>query len=251
MQKFTFENLEIHFCEKFDEKSPYWNLTPHNHDYIEFIFFLEGRAQIRADQTLDLSLYDTMVYPAGKMHHEFIDLSIPQEIICIGVSFKNCQNALRYAFKFSDDGEARFLFERFYREHKKKADGYEEYLVSLLNILFILMHRKVREIKPAKENILDITKEYIHNNFSGELYIEHIATLAHVSTSYLSRIFKKQTGMSPMQYITYLRISTAKQLLKSKRYTVDQIAEMTGFSSPSYFWRIFKNTVGVTPSHYE
>ena len=57
-------------------------------------------------------------------------------------------------------------------------------------------------------------------------------------------------GMTPMQYITFLRITRAKELLRSTDYSIQEISSMVGYENPLYFSRIFKKQTGYSPSEY-
>ena len=75
---------------------------------------------------------------------------------------------------------------------------------------------------------------------------EHI----HLSESYFSKIFKDDTGLSVVQYITLLRIQEAKKLLVYSQLTVNQISKTLGYNRTSYFCKIFKMATTETPHSY-
>ncbi|GHH99037.1 helix-turn-helix domain-containing protein [Neobacillus kokaensis] len=92
--------------------------------------------------------------------------------------------------------------------------------------------------------------EYIEEHFLEAITLEKVASHVHLSPTYFSRIFKNATGSNFVEYITYLRIEKAKELLKDLNYTVYQIAFEVGYSNSHYFSRVFKTLVGKTPSDY-
>jgi YesN/AraC family two-component response regulator len=71
-----------------------------------------------------------------------------------------------------------------------------------------------------------------------------------ISRNYLSNIFKKETGVSFMTYLTNYRIEKAKELLIQRQYMVYEIAERVGYQDAAYFSRIFKNTTGFSPLEF-
>ena len=71
-----------------------------------------------------------------------------------------------------------------------------------------------------------------------------------ISTSYLSRIFKADMGVSVVDYIHSVRISAAKELLRGTADTLDEIALQTGFSNRWVFMRVFKKLEGMTPGEF-
>lgn len=71
-----------------------------------------------------------------------------------------------------------------------------------------------------------------------------------MSTSYLSRLFKKETGISVSDYIRRQKIDMAKNLLKYSEYSMIEIANRLSFSSQSHFIQQFREIVGMTPKKY-
>ncbi|RST74244.1 AraC family transcriptional regulator [Siminovitchia acidinfaciens] len=97
---------------------------------------------------------------------------------------------------------------------------------------------------------VQMAMEYIEENFSENITLEDVAGHVHLSSTYLSRLFKNVTGRNFIEYITHLRIEKAKRLLVDLDYTVYQIALEVGYNNSHYFSRVFKATVGKTPSEY-
>ncbi|MBP3627471.1 MAG: response regulator [Clostridia bacterium] len=92
---------------------------------------------------------------------------------------------------------------------------------------------------------------YVNEHFCDKsLDLNHIANQFHFNRSYLSRIFKQQTGKNPSEYIFNLRINKSKELLKSRKYTVKKVAEMVGYSDEKHFGQAFKRATGLTPSNF-
>jgi len=92
--------------------------------------------------------------------------------------------------------------------------------------------------------------EYIHSNFDEELSLEQLSKIALMNKSYLSSIFSKFMHMKVFDYIELVRINNAKVLLKTTDLSILEIALESGFKSSSYFSRIFKRTMGITPGEY-
>ena len=125
------------------------------------------------------------------------------------------------------------------------------------------------EIKTALQDFLRLTMEkmtgnpddlndialqvvdYIQKHYKGEITLDSLASAVHLSPSYLSKMFKKQTGENISLYIQNTRIEKAKWLLTSTSKKVYEVAEDVGFSDPVYFSRIFKKTVGMKPKDYK
>ncbi|HOJ99253.1 MAG TPA: helix-turn-helix domain-containing protein [Termitinemataceae bacterium] len=91
---------------------------------------------------------------------------------------------------------------------------------------------------------------YLNQHYQENILRWKLAEYVHISEDYLSRIFKKEIGMSPWEYLIRLRISMAKKLLIQKTATISEIAEMVGFSDQAYFCRVFKKYTGRSPLSY-
>ena len=92
--------------------------------------------------------------------------------------------------------------------------------------------------------------EYIKENCTKELHIDELSGLTHLSKNHLIRIFKKQIGMSPYQYMHLCRINRAQQLLRTTDLSVTQIAYMSGYHDPVVFIRHFTAFNHITPGKY-
>ena len=105
----------------------------------------------------------------------------------------------------------------------------------------------------ASEKYSDIVanaRDYIGNNFQKDISLDEVSRVANVSPYYFSKIFKEETRETFVEYLTGLRMEHAKNLLREKEKSIKQICVESGYSDPNYFSRIFKKTVGVTPSEY-
>jgi AraC-like DNA-binding protein len=80
--------------------------------------------------------------------------------------------------------------------------------------------------------------------------VESLARHAGISEVYFRRLFKSVTGISPAKYITDQKIRRAKELLELDYLTLEDVSERCGFSSLSYFCRVFKENVGMTPGEF-
>lgn len=99
-------------------------------------------------------------------------------------------------------------------------------------------------------NVIGDIVAYINEHMAEPLHLEELARQAALSPFYFSRLFKKETGFSPHEYIVAVRINYAKYLLKSTDRAIKNICFCTGFSSESSFCTAFKKSTGFTPMEY-
>ncbi|WP_102345351.1 helix-turn-helix transcriptional regulator [Bacillus sp. Marseille-P3661] len=102
----------------------------------------------------------------------------------------------------------------------------------------------------TKDQNLQKCIEYISNYFHEDLSIKKVANKVHLSHTYFSRLFKKELGVSFVEYVTNIRIKRAKWLLANTNDTIESIAAQVGFNTPNYFSSIFKKNEGMSPSEY-
>ncbi len=97
---------------------------------------------------------------------------------------------------------------------------------------------------------IENAKQYIDKNFSRELSLEEVSREVFVSPYYFSKLFKEQTGMNYIEYLTQKRMDAAKLLLRDGQLSIKQICNKIGYSDPNYFSRLFRKLEGSTPSEY-
>ena len=91
---------------------------------------------------------------------------------------------------------------------------------------------------------------YIQQNFTGKISLKEFGEQFHLSEKYISRYFKEHFHITLSQYITYLRLENAKQLLQDTDLSVTETAMQSGYQNVSYFIRSFKKTYGISPLKY-
>lgn len=99
--------------------------------------------------------------------------------------------------------------------------------------------------------LADDVQRYLEENYQDfNLSSKSIALHHHISVPYLNRIFKQKTGETIAFYIKSLRLNHARQMLTSTNLSVESIAKKVGFENTKYFYTVFKNEYGLSPSNY-
>ncbi|MGC4235811.1 MAG: AraC family transcriptional regulator [Niabella sp.] len=145
----------------------------------------------------------------------------------------------------------------YYREYQELNNQQSEavfmqtqgILLQLLSQFLALIHYKKENSPPIPSIVLD-TMRYIQINLSKEITINQLAKRANLQTDYFSRIFLKNAGERPLQYIQNKRIERAQYLIMTTSLPFSKIAEDTGFQNLNYFFRIFKKLTQMTPGEY-
>lgn len=116
----------------------------------------------------------------------------------------------------------------------------------IMNLLSMLAYQEQKDLTgPASAAIT-----YMHEHLTDMISVDQLAAQISLSKYHFSRIFKQQTGYAPHEYLLNLRIQKAKEYLCNTRNSVEEIAELCGFSSPSNFIRAFHKQSGFTPASY-
>ncbi|MCX7922959.1 MAG: response regulator [Clostridia bacterium] len=111
--------------------------------------------------------------------------------------------------------------------------------------------RSIANIKTARVSgiILD-AKDYIDKNFTKDITLEDIAREVNISPHYFSRLFKEETGVNFIDYLTLTRMHRAKCFLEDEAFSIKEICYKVGYGDPNYFSRAFKRVVGFSPTEY-
>lgn len=107
---------------------------------------------------------------------------------------------------------------------------------------------KSREL--SSNRVIKTTQEYIEQNLHRNITLEDICKLVYLNPQYFSRFFRKETGMTFVEYLTQRRMERAKVLLKEEGLPVAVVAKKVGFADANYFSRVFCKVEGVPPSEY-
>ncbi len=101
------------------------------------------------------------------------------------------------------------------------------------------------------EMLLEKAKDYIRNHYSDDdLSIQKVAGHLHISSSYLSMIFKKEAGVTFLKYLVGIRLEAAKELLGNTDLKTSEVAEKIGYPDINYFSYFFKKNFGMSPREY-
>lgn len=141
------------------------------------------------------------------------------------------------------------VFGRLFSEFADRRPFFDEACAFLLSEILVTLTRISHKTAADKRREL-VTVSYLHLNFGKDTRIDELAKMEHLSLSRYRELFRKQTGMSPIEYRTAVRISHACRMLTETDFTVAEIAADCGYPDVFYFMRVFKERMGVTPGEY-
>lgn len=126
-----------------------------------------------------------------------------------------------------------------------------EQLAALLSHLMQSSWMPVMQRKTASsDHRLREVKAYLDQNFQQKIALDDLAERFYINKFYLTRLFREHYGSSVVNYLLYLRISRAKELLRFTDLSVEEIGIQCGFPDANYFSRTFRKIEGVSPSEY-
>ena len=143
-----------------------------------------------------------------------------------------------------------------FEESTKKGKSYSLFVDGYTKILLGLLDRKGAINEYAdKFDTSALCKllpalEFVDKNYTREISLEEIASTLDMNREYFCRLFKKTLGETFVDYTNLLRISCAEELLISSQKSISEISDELGFSSVSYFTRVFKNITNLTPATF-
>lgn len=258
------------------EKRTFYNMDFfHMHKKYEIYYLLEGSRKYFIDDSIYLVNAGNLVLIDADAVHKTANMGdIPHSRIVVNFSqsfiddfsihlkamdlmsvFKTKFTVLPLSFKYKLLIEN--LLNRLVEVGLENPDTNKVLLQLLLSELLIMITEYVGALKEKEYDSHQIVNtkvdkilKYISGNYSDELTLTSIAEKFYISPFYLSKIFKKSTNLSIVEYINSLRIREAKELLEHSSVKIADIAEKVGFSSSSHFSRTFKLVTGLSPQQY-
>lgn len=104
--------------------------------------------------------------------------------------------------------------------------------------------------RPANDAVIQNCQTWIAQNYQTESPVATMAKIAGLAERSFKRRFEQATGMSPLEYVHTLRLEEAKQVLESTETPVEAVAWQVGYQDSSFFSRLFRRKVGLTPAQY-
>lgn len=260
-----------------------WSQTQSNHQYYEMVYVKKGISvfDIEGVKTTigpnDILIIKPQKKHALKVQHdnvgEFIVLyfSFTRGIGKKGVTYPSDISIEDFINFFTGHHTGAFLklkvnhkndiitlLNRIVTEQAEEQFG-SEFLVYLLILeLFVMIsrvlklewERSISDDSPKQKELVQLAVEYIQNYFEREINLSDICGYVFLSPSYFARIFKKETGHSPISFLIHTRIERAKELLAGSHNKASDIALSVGFSNQQRFNETFKKITGMTPLEY-
>lgn len=250
--------------------------TKHVHDEYEIYYLCEGSRYYFIENQTYLVEPGSLVLinrqqihktsPSDTFYHdrilvEFHEASMEHLIFLSGgidliTFFKKYQGIVK--LRSQEQSTIENFFQTIFDEFDKKQPHYEaqvqlklsELLIYIARILPTHPHHNSTHNQSQKQQKVNEVSDYIASNYVLPLSLEDLASTFYMNKSYLSRIFKEITGFTVNEYIYISKIKKARELLTTTDWSITEIASFLGYTSLTYFERLFKKHTETTPLRF-
>lgn len=244
----------------------------HVHDYFHYIYVIKGNPEIIIRNKIFHAEPRELFLIGPKTEHEVVNKS-DKNCETLDIKFSSLNQLLVEKFKclpirIENSGNTieSILFAIIAGMYNKEPVINELICIKVLEFLcYLLKTNQTEETRNeyavSDESIIDIidnknielfeqVKKYIQQNIREKYRISYLANLFNMSEAYFCTMFKKHYDVTPIQYITMLKIEKAVDLMYSTSMNISEISDYLGFETVHYFSRKFKQLMGISPSKY-
>lgn len=227
----------------------------HRHDFYEFEYIIEGEGvcEINGKSFLfrkgDVSFVTPLDLHSYRGEQTFKTVTVHFHLETISPELASLSGMEACVINCTEEMKRLFLLlqsEFSEKEHKRLS---LKNIIELIVIMFLRINKCERTSDTPRE-MLDIIG-YINQNFTKPIDLSGISKMCNYSTAYLSRQFKKYTGMGFSEYLVDVRVSHAKNILMNNDISITQLAYECGFGCVRSFNRAFFAKYGCSPKEYK
>lgn len=253
------ENYKFRSYERV-EYTPSVASYEHTHTFTEIFLITSGKGvfQTRDGQT-PVRKGMLIINSPGIPHTEHSTGEIPLSYAVFAVenfkfSLPDSTRTKTFFFDFSAQFDKLFhLLAVIEDEYMKKTQFWQFSIANAFNQFMLILLRNTHLVaKPFDSsptpNLPSRIQEFLDANYQENITLDNLAASFYLNKFYLAHAFKKQFGISIMQYLTELRCTEAKKLLETTDLSITQIAMCVGFNTSSHFSESYKTQMGESPA---
>ncbi len=234
-----------------------WKKRPQGRVDYQLLYIYKGRGEFLINKKRMFCDAGTIILyrPGEEQFYSYFCEDAP-EVFWIHFTGSDVEEILnKYSIKSGYVGESSYLkhmFQEIIVELQLKKTGYETMIICEFCKMIAWISRTMQDTnKTVGEDIhMDQLILHLNQNYQKEWSVKEMADYCGFSVGYFGHIFKKTMQVSPMQYLTELRMSKAKDFLMEEGMRIAEVADLVGYKDPLYFSRVFKKTVGCSPADY-
>lgn len=243
----------------------------HCHDFLELSIVLSGSVEyIIENKSYMVNEREILVFNPGVYHKEILNSGCNVNELHIGITNIKLDSfnidsilpaGMSSIVKLNNHTDEFFkCCEDILREQQNNNCWYDLVLKSYIMKLVVLILRVNSEIEISKDtsaftfvslekkNIVNSILNYINENYMNNISLDKLSKNMYLSPVYISKIFKEETGDSPINYLIKVRLAKAKELLEKHEMPIKLIAKAVGYNDAYYFSKLFKKYYGYPPS---
>lgn len=277
LESATFIPVIVKSIKRFHDTS--WHMEPNIHEFFEMVYIKKGNAVFEISGTSVEIGPNNIIIIKPRQYHKFeVKSQAGCEFIVLNFGFENkfdnqfaevsLEDFLNFvnkkewgrfiSLKVSHKNEIINLLNRILKERENPEIGSEFLNYLLVLELFVLISRalkmewenSIKNKSPKLKELIQAAVNYINNNYERDISLTDISKYVFLSTSYFTRAFKEEMGVSPINYLLNVRVERAKELLRETDAKISDIALSVGFSNQQRFNDIFKKYTQKTPLQY-
>ena len=215
-----------------------------------FVYILGGSCKYLFSDNHNFTVSDGDVLYLAKDAVYEMDVLERYDFICVNFFFGEKKPKQSDRFRPKDSAIVENLFYRLWKKQTSGAPLAEK--MSLLYSVFsdLISSRHTPYLQNGSRAKIEEAMAIVSSSFGESITVESLARHAGMSEVYFRKLFKTLTGVSPAKFMIDQRIKRSKELLSLDYLTLEDVSERCGFSSLSYFCRVFKENVGMTPGEF-
>lgn len=227
-----------------------YNVRMHKHQHWEVVYCTAGQGTFRFESQppITYSVGDAVVIPPQMAHANYGEGGFSN----IYIMLESPSFPYQDAFRVSDmEGSLANAFAQVRLYHMSDRKRHELVLTSLGDLIasYIVVFRSNVELSPP---VAQIQASIMENFERSDYELDAVLHAMPFHYDYLRKLFKKEVGLSPLEYLTNIRMKKAERLLTqwAAGYTIAEIAEMCGYDNALYFSRVFKKHFQCSPKKF-
>lgn len=278
--------LSPYVSNYYNDHYQYYRMNEHKHEAFEIMYVREGKCRVSCTNptsgvtkefTLEKGYY--IYIRGGVVHNLFIDRDAPCRLMNVEIELHNRNDPVNLGLLLSSEEYGEFIRQSpdysvvrdngtfctiltalheslsKYAEWKDGIHTSASLNISMASLLLInCLAEQIVSRSPniSSELYTQRAKKYIAENYDnpGDISIPKIAKQINISPAYLQRLFKVETGMTIMEYVSSLRLNKAKSLLRNTELSVVDIAVNVGLGSRQRLTQLFTEQEGMPPGEY-
>lgn len=239
-----------------------WHSIPHTHSYTELFYIIGGDGQFQInDRLFPVHPHQLVVVNPNIIHTEVSYDAQPLEYIVLGIegvelTIPGSEEARYCIYSFPENNEVLTCMQNVLQEMQTCKPEYQTACLAYMDIILVHLMRNASVSVtqnsarfPANRQCAAV-RQYIDQHYKESITLDMLAEKVSINKFYMAHAFKREYGVSPINYLIACRIREGKRLLTETDLSLSQIATVLGFSSSSYFSQSFRNAEGVSPSEY-